>query len=310
MLQTIIGSGGAIGTPLARELKKYTDRIRLVSRNPKKVNDADELWPMDVNDLSQIDGAIEGSGVVYVTIGFQYSLKVWQRTWPPFMKAVVDACIRHKARLVFFDNVYLYAPSEIPHLTEESAISPVSKKGLVRKELHDMIFREVESGRLTAMIVRAADFYGPDNNNSAITQMVVDRYKAGKGAQVMGDPNKIHTYTFTPDAAKATALLGNTPDAFNQVWHVPTTSEKLTNREWIEQIARRMGVEPKVQPVPTFMVRLIGLFVPIMREFPEMMYQFDRDYVLDSSKFEKRFGFGATPPEEGIRIMLDKMKKG
>jgi len=309
MLQTIIGSGGAIGIPLAKELAKYTNRIRLVSRSPKKVNESDELWPMDASDLSQIDGAVEGSNVVYITIGFQYSLQVWQRTWPPFMQAVIDACIRHKARLVFFDNVYLYAATEIPHLTEESAIGPVSKKGLVRKEVHDMIFREVENGRLTAMIVRAADFYGPDNNNSAITQMVVDRFRAGKGAQAMGNPNKVHTYTFTPDAAKATALLGNTPDAFNQVWHVPTTGLKLTNREWIEKIASQMGVEPKIQAVPALMIRLIGLFVPIMREFPEMMYQFDRDYVLDSSKFEKRFGFGATPPEDGIRIMLESAKK-
>jgi nucleoside-diphosphate-sugar epimerase len=309
MLQTIIGSGGGIGTPLAKELAKYTKRVRLVSRNPKKVNETDELWPMDLNDFSQIDQAVEGSDVVYITVGFPYSFKVWQRTWPPFTQAVIDACIRHKAKLVFFDNVYLYAVSEIPHMTEESAIGPVSGKGKVRKELHDMIFREVKGGRLEALTVRAADFYGPDNNNSAMKMMVIDRFSQGKGAQVFGNKECIHTFTFTPDAAKATALLGNTPDAYNQVWHAPTTSEKLTTKQWIELIAKQMGVEAKMQAVPTLMVRMLGLFVPIMKEFPEMMYQFDRDYVLDSSKFEKRFGFGATPPAEGIRITLESLKK-
>jgi nucleoside-diphosphate-sugar epimerase len=93
------------------------------------------------------------------------------------------------------------------------------------------------------------------------------------------------------------------------VWHAPTTSEKLTTKQWIELIAKQMGVEAKMQAVPTLMVRMLGLFVPIMKEFPEMMYQFDRDYVLDSSKFEKRFGFGATPPAEGIRITLESLKK-
>ena len=101
-MQTILGAGGAIGIPLARELMNYTQQIRLVSRNPKKVNETDELFPVDLNDLKQIDKAIAGSKVVYVTIGFEYKLKVWQKTWPPFMEAVIKACKMHNAKLVFF----------------------------------------------------------------------------------------------------------------------------------------------------------------------------------------------------------------
>jgi putative NADH-flavin reductase len=100
-MQTIIGSGGAIGMPLTKELKNYTSRIRLVSRNPKRINETDELFPVDVNDLSQIDKAIAGSEIVYVTVGFEYRLKVWQTIWPPFMKAVINACKTHNAKLVF-----------------------------------------------------------------------------------------------------------------------------------------------------------------------------------------------------------------
>ena len=104
-MQTILGSGGAIGIPLAKELKKYTNQIRLVSRNPKKVNETDELFPIDLNDLSQIDKAIAGSEVVYVVVGFEYKLSVWQKTWPSFMREVINACKSHNARLVFFYNV-------------------------------------------------------------------------------------------------------------------------------------------------------------------------------------------------------------
>ncbi len=91
-MQTILGSGGAIGAPLAKELKKYTNDIRLVSRNPQKVNDTDQLFPMDVFDLSQIDKAIEGSEVVYVVIGFEYKLSVWQKIWPTFLEKLILAC--------------------------------------------------------------------------------------------------------------------------------------------------------------------------------------------------------------------------
>lgn len=308
-MQTILGSGGAIGIPLAKELRSYTDHIRLVSRNPKKINDSDELFPIDLQDVTQIDKAIAGSEVVYVTVGFEYNIKAWRHTWPAFMQAVINACITHKAKLIFFDNMYLYDAAAVPYLTEESPINPCSKKGEVRRQLHEMIMNEVSQNRLTALIARAADFYGPDNKNSALNMMVVDNLMKGKKAQAFGNIRKIHTYTFTPDAARATALLGNTPDAYNQVWHVPTTKEPLTNLQWIEYIAAELGVEPKIQHIPVWMIRILGLFIPVMREFPEMLYQFEQDYVFDSSKFEKRFGIMATSPKDGIRLLIQSISK-
>jgi nucleoside-diphosphate-sugar epimerase len=139
--------------------------------------------------------------------------------------------------------------------------------------------------------------------------MVASNLIKGKKAQAFGNPGKIHTYTYTPDAAKATALLGNTSDAYNQEWHVPTTKERITNLGWIEMIAKELNTEPKVQKVPLWMIRALGLFVPIMREFPEMLYQYEQDYIFDSSKFEKRFGIKATSPAEGIKKMVAGLKK-
>ena len=307
-MQTILGSGGGIGIPLAKELCNYTKQIRLVSRNPKKVNESDELFPADLNDLSQIDKAIAGSTVVYLVIGFEYNLKVWQKVWPPFMQAVINACKTYNAKLVFFDNVYMYAKSAIPAMTENATIQPPSKKGEVRKQLHEMIMQEIEKKSLTALIARAADFYGPDNKNSALSIMVADNLIKGKKAQVFGNLNNTHTYTYTPDAAKATALLGNTEDAYNQVWHVPTTKERLTNLQWIQLIADELKVEPKIQAVPAWMLHILGLFIPAMKEFPEMLYQYEQDYFFDSSKFEKRFGVKATTPKEGIRKLMESIK--
>ncbi|MEO6869354.1 MAG: NAD-dependent dehydratase, partial [Ginsengibacter sp.] len=252
---------------------------------------------------------VAGSEVVYVTLGFAYSLKVWQQAWPPFIEAVIKACISHKAKLVFFDNVYPYAKSAIPHMTEDSPWQPPSKKGEVRKLLDEMIMQEVEMHSLTAMIVRAADFYGPDTNKSILGEVVMKNLMKGKKAQAFGDINKIHTYTFTTDAGKATALLGNTEDAYNQVWHLPTTKEKLTAKQWIELVAKELGKEPRIQKVPTWMIYILGLFMPDLMEFPEMMYQNELDYFFDSSKFENRFGITATKPEEGIKLMVEYLKK-
>ena len=98
--------------------------------------------------------------------------------------------------------------------------------------------------------------------------------------------------------------MGNAEDAYNQVWHLPTAPDPFTGKEWIEAIAREMAVEPGIQVVPKLMARIMGLFLPIMRELAEMMYQYERDYVFNSDKFEKRFDFAPTPYLEGIRTIV------
>lgn len=300
-MQTILGAGGTIGRLLAKELLPYSDRIRLVSRNPYKVNDTDELFPADLSKAEAVDKAVEGSDVVYLVVGFEYKTKVWEEKWPALMKDTIEACIKHDAKLVFFDNVYMYDRNAIQHMTEESPLNPSSRKGSVRMRIAEMLLDADSKGMITALIARSADFYGPDNNNSFITQMVMKNLKQGKKAMWFVGPDIKHSFTYTPDAARATALLGNTPDAYGQVWHLPTDSRSITGREVITLIAREFGVKPNISVLPKWMLYPLGLFIPVMKEMPEMMYQYDRDYFLDSSKFTRRFGISATPYEEGIK---------
>jgi nucleoside-diphosphate-sugar epimerase len=298
-MQTILGAGGAIGNELAKALKNYTTEIRLVSRNPKKVNDSDQLFPADLTDGLQIDNAIEGSEIVYLTVGFEYKLKVWQKKWPPLMQSVIQSCKKHHTKLVFFDNIYLYNKSEMPNMTENAVINPSSKKGKVRAEIAQMILNEIEKGELTALIARSADFYGPSASNN-ITQLIIDNFKKGKKADWLARADKLHNFTYTPDAGIATALLGNTADAYNQVWHLPTSNEKLNGKQWIELIAKEMNVVPKYRVLPVWMMGILGIFMPAINELKDISYQSDRDYFFDSSKFEKRFGIKSTAFVTGI----------
>ena len=300
-MQTILGANGTIGSVLARELVNYTNKIRLVSRYPRKVNDSNELFPADLSNPSVVDDAIKDSDVVYLVVGFDYTLKVWEEKWPKLMRATIDACIKYKARLVFFDNVYMYDINAIPHMTEESSLNPPSRKGAVRKRIAEMIMDEVKAGKLLALIARSADFYGPDNNKSFVNEMVYKNLLKGKAANWFIDADKKHSFTYTPDAAKATALLGNTDDAFNTVWHLPTDKNTLTGREFIELFSREMKAANKIFVMPLWTIKVFGLFVPVLKEMPEMMYQYDRDYYFDSSKFEKRFNFKITTYQEGVR---------
>ena len=304
-MQTILGAGGPIGIELAKALKKYTSRIRLVSRDPKKVNPEDELFPANLLQAFEVDRAVKGSEVVYLTAGLPYSYKKWKNQWPVIVQNVITACEKHSVKLVFFDNVYMYGKEEISHMTENSRVLPPSKKGKVRAEISEMIMKEVWTEKLQALIARSADFYGPGiKNNSILIETVFKPLKKGKKAMWLGGSNFLHSFTYTPDAAKATAFLGNTEAAYGQVWHLPTDKNPLTGKEWVKCIAKEMQVKAGYWKVPKWLVRLMGIFMPVMRETVEMMYQYNRDYVFDSSKIEEEFGLKSTSYGRGIKEVV------
>lgn len=305
-MQTILGAGGAIGTELAKALKGYPNNIRLVSRNPKKVNETDTLFSADLTKREQIFNAVKGSEIVYLTIGLDYNTKFWQKTWPPLMQHVIDACVEQQSKLVFFDNVYMIGGDNVRHITEDSPFSPTSKKGEVRAALDKMILDSVEKGKLQAIIARSADFYGVVKDRSVLMELVYKNLSQNKKAQWFFNAKVKHSFTYTPDAGKGTALLGNTPEAYNQIWNLPTDSHPLTGQEWIELFAREMGKDSKYQLLPGFGVKVLGLFVPYLKEIYEMRYQYDRDYFFDSSKFEKHFNFKPTTYQEGVKQTLSR----
>lgn len=306
-MQTILGSTGIIGRTLAKELSQYTDKIRLVSRNPKKVSTGDELVKADLLNRQQVNDAVKGSDVVYLTAGLKYDSKTWQAEWPVITQNVIDACKSAGSKLVFFDNVYAYGRVK-GWMTEETPYNPISKKGQVRKHIAEMLMNKVKQGSINAMIVRAADFYGNDTL-AVITETVFKNFAAGKKAQWLISDKYRHSFTYAADAAKGTALLGNTPAAYNQVWHLPTDKNALTGKEIIPLIAREFGVAPKYMNVPKWMLRIIALFNSNIRESIEMLYQNDSDYLFSSEKFEKAFELKPGSYADGIKETVSNMKK-
>ncbi|MBC6990585.1 NAD-dependent epimerase/dehydratase family protein [Hymenobacter sp. BT491] len=307
-MQTILGAGGAIGTELARELRHYTDRVRLVGRKPVAVNPTDELFSADLTNAAQVERAVAGSDVVYLTVGYEYNRRVWRAKWPATMRNVLDACQKHQAKLVFFDNVYMYDRAYIAHMTEETPVRPTSKKGEIRAQIAQMLLSAAQSGQVQALIARSADFLGL--KNSVLVETVYKNLSKGKRADWLANADKIHNWTNVLDAAKATALLGNTPDAYNQVWHLPTDKAPITGRQWVEMFAQEMHVAPQFRVVPLWLMSLLGLFVPVMRELREMAYQYSQDYFFDSSKFEKRFGYTPISAREGVRQIVASGNQG
>jgi len=307
-MQTVLGSSGIIGKELAKALPQYTNKIRLVSRNPKKINEIDEIFKADLLNAGETMKAVEGSEVVYLTIGLPYDINVWRTQWPSLMRNVIEACRNNNSKLVFFDNVYSYGKVN-GWMTEETPIKPDSEKGKVRAELSEMILKEVKLGNLTAIIAKAADFYGPETPLSFVNFMVFDNFKKGKKAQWFIDVNKKHSFTYTPDAGKGTAILGNTESAYNQIWHLPSNRNALTGKEFIELAAKEMGVKPEYTVVKKWMIQMLSVFNKIVKESAEMIYQNDSDYLFDSTKFEKAFNYQPISYDQGILNTVRSIKE-
>ncbi len=303
-MQTILGANGVIARELSSQLPRYTTRIRQVSRNPKAVNPGDETVKADLLNAEEVRKAVAGSEVVYLLAGLKYEISVWRDQWPKIMKNVIEACKASGSKLVFFDNVYAYGLVR-GAMTEDTPFNPISKKGEVRAAIATTLLDEIKAGNLQAMIVRAADFYGPNVPLSMIHASVVDRLKAGKTPQWIGNPKRIHSFTFTPDAGKSVAVLGNTPSAYNQTWHALTSSEKITGESLLRLACEAAGRPYGVQALPKFGVRLLGVFIPILREITEMMYQYEEDYFFDSTKYSRAFEASATSYQEGVRKMME-----
>lgn len=238
MVQTILGAGGAIGIELAKALAEYTTDIRLVSRNPKKVNQTDTIFPADLTKREDVFNAVKGSDITYVTIGFAYKASVWKEAWVPFIQNVVDACLEHNSKLVFFDNVYAIGGNNVNHITESSPISPTSKKGVVRAQVDRIILENMEKNNLQAIIARSPDFFGGTaRQSSVIMNLVYDNLIKDKKAQWFCNATICHSMGYVPELAKGTAMLGNTVEAYNQIWNLPTDPHRITGEDWINLFA-------------------------------------------------------------------------
>ena len=297
---SILGAGGAIGNELVKVLAPRNEAIRLVSRNPTLIPGAAEAIAADLSNRDDTLKVVSGSRIVFLVIGLRYEIKVWRELWPRIMHNVIEATKRSGARLIFFDNVYVYGKVSGP-MTEETPFRPCSKKGEIRAQIATMLLNEMKAGSLTALIARSADFYGPRARTGIPNVLVFDKLaKGAKGSWLVNDSAK-HSFTLTSDAARSLVLLADSESAWNQTWHVPTAPDPPTGKQFIELVAKEFGAQPKYRVLTRPMLWMAGWFDTTVRELYEMLYQYEADYIFDSTKFTKAFRFQPTFYPEGVR---------
>lgn len=307
-MHTILGAGGPVANALTLELENNNKTVRLISRKPISPNKTTTTWQKaDLLNYWELAAAAKGSTVIYLCAGLVYDKDIWREQWPVLMQNVIKVTKENNARLIFFDNVYMYGLVDGP-MTEDTPYIPISEKGKIRAGIANMLMDEIKAGKIQATIARAADFYGTNSMNSFFDMMVLDKYAKKQTAQWMGDVNKLHNFSYIPDMGKAMYLLGQHPESDNQVWHLPT-AKPMPGKAFIELAAAIYNTKPKYMRIKKLMLFVIGLFDKLIMGTVEMYYQHSHDYVFDSSKFEKAFNFKPTSYEVGIKHMAETLYK-
>jgi nucleoside-diphosphate-sugar epimerase len=303
LIHTVFGAG-QVGRKLADTLLARGDEVRLVRRSAPGDPHPGLTWLQgDVTDPGFALDACRGADVVYNCVN-PTAYHRWDELLPPLVDGIREATARAGARLVVLDNLYMYGRPDAVPFDEDTPWQPRSRKGELRARLARETLDAHARGDLEVAIGRASDYFGPDSPNTAVfLPRTIERLRAGKPAEVLGDVDQRHSYTFTPDAARGLAALGTSDPSWGRVWHLPTTWHGTT-RGLMQRIANAAGVELRVRRIPRWVMQTAGVVVPLVAAVNEMVYQWEGPFVVDDSRFRAAFGVEPTPVDDAVRATL------
>ncbi len=306
----VVFGSGAIGVALVAALRRRGEPVRVVNRSGRaRVRDGVEVVAGDARDPEFTIAVTEGASVVYQALNPPYA--EWAEEFPRLQAGVLAAAEARGARLVSMENVYMYGRPAGHPLTEDSPYNAQTKKGVLRGAMASELLEAYKAGRVEVAIGRASDYFGPRGGaQSNLGDRVFPAALAGKTAQVLGDPDQLHTYTYIPDIGEGLAVLGEHPDAVGAVWHLPNDPETRTTRQLVDIVYRLAGQpRTRVQALSPLLLRGIGIFNPTVRAVVEMGYLFEEPFIVDSSAIAARLGVTATPVEQALAETLESYRR-
>jgi nucleoside-diphosphate-sugar epimerase len=301
-LHVIFGSG-PLGQAVMKVLVQRGKQVRLVNRSGKAPQNGYSGVQAMAGDAYNPDftrQACQGAAVVYQCAQPQYH--EWAENFPRMQGCILEGAASAGAKFIVGENMYMYGEVNGP-IHEGLPYSAQTRKGKVRGEMAKAVLAAHQSGKVRAASARGSDFYGPKVLDSTLGDRAIIPALQGKSASLTGQLDLPHTYTYIEDFGKAMVILGEREEALGQAWHVPNPPT-LTQRQLMTLFFEEIGKPPKMSGMGKLMLSMGGLFIPAARETVEMLYEFDKPFVVDSSKFCRAFGEIATPHQDAVRATM------
>jgi nucleoside-diphosphate-sugar epimerase len=301
----VVFGTGAIGRVVAEKLVKRGESVRMVNRsgNMREAPAGVEVVASDLYDPAKVRELTRGAKVVYQASQPQYH--EWVTKFPLLQKSILDGLTGSDAKLVLVENVYMYGEMNDRAFAEDTPYRAHTRKGRVRGEISSAAFAAHKEGRVRVTAARGGNFFGPWGTDSTMGERVFYPLLKGKSAQLIGRLDIPHTHTYVKDFGTALVTLGERDEADGQIWHVPNDQPKITQGELVRLFAEEAGVEPKMSTMGKLMMSIGGLFIPEAKESVEMMYEFEKPFIINSSKFENAFGIKATPIRKAVQETVE-----
>ncbi|WLE63799.1 NAD-dependent epimerase/dehydratase family protein [Burkholderia plantarii] len=303
----LFGAAGAIGQSIAEALHEARRPYRVVGRNLAALRDrfgADplaEIVGWDPEAAESIRAAADDIDTLVYLVGVNY----WQfELHPELMRRTLDGAIAAGVkRIVLIGTVYPYGHSRGNPVREDHPREPHTFKGRMRKAQEDLLLAAHAQGRIEACVLRLPDFYGPGVQASMLHEAIRAAVKGGT-ANLLGPLDREHEFVFVPDVGPVVARLLDTPAAFGRIWHLAGAGA-TTQRALLDELARQTGRPVKTRVANKTMLRVLGLFNPLMRELVEMNYLMTAPLLLDDSALRQLIGpIRKTPYADGLRQAL------
>ncbi len=303
----VVFGAGQVGVILAELLIASGKRVRLVKRNNSSVPATSELMIGDATDAAFCIKACIGAKVVYHCINPEYSAKAWGMMLQPIMNNLIAAAGSIGARLVVLDNLYILGRTGGKSMNEETQTNPCSKKGEVRARVAESLLDAHRQGKVQAVCGRAADFYGPRGTLTLFGDYFWKPVLSGKAAMTPANLDVVHTYHYIPDVAQGLAALGSADDSIisaQPIWMLPC-QPAVTTREMGKRFEPFLGRSVNMKAMPGWLLKSLGMFMPIMRELGEMTYQWDEPFIVDDSRFRENFNDRPASVDEAAKTTVE-----
>ena len=303
----LFGAAGAIGQSIATALAAKGQPYRVVGRSEASLRQAfgadplAEIVTWNPDSPASVQAAATGVDTLIYLVGVNY----WQfELHPELMRKTLAGAIAAGVRnVILIGTVYPYGRARTTRVREDHPREPHTFKGRMRKAQEDLLMQAHAEGRIQATVLRLPDFYGPGVEASLLHRAAVAAVKGGT-ADLVGPIDQPHEFVFVPDVGPVVARLLDTPAAFGKIWHLAGAGV-TTQRDLVCEMERQTGARLKLRVVGKTTLRLLGLFVPVMREMVEMNYLMTAPVILDDSALQGLIGpIRKTSYAEGVRRTL------
>ncbi|MFC7404155.1 NAD-dependent epimerase/dehydratase family protein [Georgenia alba] len=297
-LHVIVGAG-PVGSTLALQLADAGHDVRILTRSGRGPDHPRiTRVRVDAADPASLTAQTRGATVLY-NCANPPSYTSWEEHWPPLAASILEAAEATGAVLAITGNLYGYGPVPGP-MTRDLPLAATDHKGRLRARMWADAVARHRAGAVRVAEVRAADYVGAIEPMNSMAVLYATQAVRGRPVLTFGPPDVPHTFTYVPDVARTLAAVALDERSWGQAWHVPSPPTR-TVREVIGDIAAAAGARrPWMIRIPRPLLRLSYPVVPLMREIGDLLYQWDRPYVLDAAETTRTFGVEATPWDEVV----------